>query len=104
MDFIEVVDTSKNVVDQWNAFVRQRRERELGTLIEEENLREPQARAFVDYSFEMGEVRTTGTDIAEILPPMSFFGRTADGESRGEVKVRVLKKIIELVERYGTIG
>lgn len=104
MDFIEVVDTSKNVVDQWNAFVRQRRERELGTLIEEENLREPQARAFVDYSFEMGEVRTTGTDIAEILPPMSFFGRTADGESRGEVKVRVLKKIIELFERYRTIG
>ncbi|WP_218078939.1 hypothetical protein [Brevibacterium sp. HMSC08F02] len=104
MDFIEAVDTSKNVVDQWNAFVQQRRERELGNRIQEQNLREPQARAFVDYAFEIGEVPTTGTDIVEILPPMSLFGRTAAGDSREDVRKRVVKKFIELFERYGTLG
>lgn len=104
MDFIELVNTDASVAEQWVAFISQRREQELGTLIEEERLREPAARDFMESAFDAGEVPRIGTDIGKVLPRMSFFGNTTGGESRAEVKERVLDKMTEFLERYEPLG
>lgn len=49
-----------------------------------------------DNSFRDGQVRTTGTDIDKILPPMSRFG----GGDRQEKKKSVIEKIQAYFERY----
>lgn len=51
---------------------------------------------FIDNSFRDGQVRTTGTDIDKILPPMSRFG----GGNRQEKKKSVIDKIQASFERY----
>ncbi len=51
---------------------------------------------FIDNSFRDGQVRTTGTDIGKILPPMSRFG----GGNRQEKKKSVIEKIQAFFERY----
>lgn len=103
-DFIELVDTDASVAEQWIAFISQRREEELGALIKEEKLREPAVWNFVQSAFDAGEVPRIGTDIGNVLPKMSFFGSGNDGESRAEVKERVLDKMTELLERYEPLG
>uniref|UniRef100_UPI003FF0E381 type I restriction endonuclease subunit R, EcoR124 family n=1 Tax=Candidatus Cryptobacteroides bacterium TaxID=3085639 RepID=UPI003FF0E381 len=50
----------------------------------------------MDNSFRDGQVRTTGTDIDKILPPMSRFG----GGNRPEKKKSVIDKIQAFFERY----
>ncbi|QEU11696.1 type I restriction endonuclease subunit R, EcoR124 family [Dermabacter vaginalis] len=103
-DFIESVHPDASIAEQWIAFITKRREEELGTLIKEEKLREPAAWDFVQSAFGAGEVPRIGTDIGKVLPRMSFFGNTAGGESRAEVKERVLDKITEFLERYPPLG
>ncbi len=51
---------------------------------------------FIDNSFRDRQVRTTGTDIDKILPPMSRFG----GGNRQEKKKSVIDKIQAFFERH----
>ena len=50
----------------------------------------------MDNSFRDGEVKTTGTDIEKILPPMRRFG----GENRAEKKQTIIDKIKKFFEKY----
>ena len=51
---------------------------------------------FIDNGFRDRQVRTTGTDIDKILPPMSRFG----GGNRQEKKKSVIDKIQAFFERH----
>lgn len=61
-------------MNDWTKFVKEQKETDLKTLIEDENLNEEETRKFIDNSFRDGQVKTTGTDIEKILPPMRRFG------------------------------
>ena len=65
-------------------------------MIKEENLNEEATRKFLDNSFRDGEVKTTGTDIEKILPPMRRFG----GGNRAEKKQTIIDKIKKFFEKY----
>lgn len=65
-------------------------------MIKEENLNEEATRKFLDDSFRDGEVKTTGTDIEKILPPMRRFG----GGNRAEKKQTIIDKIKKFFEKY----
>ena len=81
-----------------NFFVREENisEEDLKELIESENLKPEETEKFIESSFRDGQVRTTGTDIDKILPPMSRFG----GGNRQEKKKTVIEKIQNFFERY----
>jgi len=70
-------------------FVKEQKEHDLETLIKEENLNSEETRKFLDNSFRDGEVKTTGTDIEKILPPMRRFG----GDNKTERKQNIIAKI-----------
>lgn len=60
-----------------------------------------ETRKFLENSFKDGEIKTTGTDIEKILPPISRFG---GGGARAKKKETVIDKLKEFFEKYFGIG
>ena len=94
--FIERINADTNVNDDWQKFVKEQEENDLKNLIEEENLNEEETRKFINNSFRDGQVKTNGTDIEKILPPMRRFG----GGNRAEKKQTIIEKVLKFFEKY----
>ena len=94
--FIEKINANTNVNDDWQKFVKEQEEKDLKNLIEEENLNEEETRKFINNSFRDGQVKTNGTDIEKILPPMRRFG----GGNRAEKKQTIIEKVLKFFEKY----
>ncbi|RCX17928.1 type I restriction enzyme R subunit [Anaerobacterium chartisolvens] len=94
--FVARVNTSTQVDEDWRKFVLEQKEADLATLVAEEKLKEKETRRFIDNSFRDGALKTTGTDIDKILPPVSRFG----GGNRSEKKQGVIAKLLGFFEKY----
>lgn len=99
--FVDSVSNSGRVDDEWRRFVAGRRTAELDQIIESEGLRPEATRAFIDTAFRDGALRTTGTAITTVLPPVSRF--SAEG-GHAEKKQRVLAKLGAFFERFFGLG
>ena len=87
-------------MSEWHDYVAEKRERELVQIIQDEKLRELETRKFIENAFRNGEVKTTGTDIDKLMPPVSRFG----GGERDKKKQIVIDKLKEFFERFFGIG
>ena len=96
-NFIGSVNANTDVEKSWKDFVQQQKDEDLKEIIDSEHLKPQETRTFIDNSFRDGQVRTTGTDIDKILPPMSRFG---GGGDRQEKKKTVIEKLQTFFERY----
>ena len=94
--FISKINANTDVMKDWSKFVREQEESDLKNLILEENLNEEETRKFIENSFRDGQVKTTGTDIEKILPPMRRFG----GSNRNERKQTIIERIMKFFEKY----
>ena len=94
--FISSVNAGTDVDRGWREYVQRRKAEDLNEIIESEHLKPEETEKFIENSFRDGQVRTTGTDIDKILPPMSRFG----GGNRQEKKRSVIEKIQSFFERY----
>ena len=74
---------------EWREFVIKQKELELATIIEQEKLKPAETRKFVEYSFRDGVMKTTGTDIDKLMPPVSRFG----GGNRAGKKQGIIDKL-----------
>ena len=95
MSFIQRVDPSTDVDVDWVKFVSQQKEEDLNNLIKENKLKPEETTQFVNNSFRDGSMKTTGTDIDKIMPPMSRFGG-----GRIEQKATVIEKLKQFFEKY----
>ncbi len=93
--FIERINTSTQVDEDWRAYVEERQEHDLTAIIAEEKLKPDETRKFVTGSFRDGVMKTTGTDIDKILPPVSRFSG-----ARAVKKQGVIEKLMVFFERY----
>lgn len=100
-DFIEEVNEMDDVISEWNSYVAKQREADLKIMIQDERLKPEETRKFLENSFKDGEIKTTGTDIEKILPPISRFG---GGGARAKKKENVIDKLKEFFEKYFGIG
>lgn len=100
--FIESHTPDTDVHNQWGEFVRQSQRKEIDAIIEEENLNREKALDFIKQSFRNGEIRESGTGIADILPPMGLFGNA--GARRAEKKKIVIKRLKEFFDRFFDIS
>ena len=94
--FISSVNADTDVDKGWREYVQHRKAEDLKEIIEIEHLKPEETEKFIESSFRDGQVRTTGTDIDKILPPMSRFG----SGNRQEKKKSVIEKIQTFFERY----
>jgi len=98
--FIAGINDVDDVMTEWRTFVAEQKERELVKIIQEENLKEEETRKFIEISFRDGNVKTTGTDITNLMPPTSRFG----SGNREEKKQNVISKLVDFFERFFGIG
>lgn len=100
-NFIAGINDVDDVMSEWYRFVASEREKELKQIIQEEKLREPETRKFLENAFRDGEIKTTGTDIDKLMPPVSRFG--GDG-ARAKKKQTVIDKLKIFFERFFVIS
>ena len=66
----------------------------------EEKLKPEDTRKFMEDAFRDGEIKTAGTDIDKLMPPISRFG----GGGRAKKKQGVIDKLKTFFEKYFGIG
>ena len=94
--FIAGINDVDDVMIEWREFIIKQKELELATIIEQEKLKPAETRKFVEYSFRDGVMKTTGTDIDKLMPPMSRFG----GSNRESKKLNIIQKLKAFFERF----
>lgn len=99
--FLAGINDVDDVLLEWNTFVAAEREAALRQIIQEENLREPETRKFLENAFRDGEIKTTGTDIDKLMPPVSRFG---GGGARAKKKQAVIEKLQGFFRQFYGIG
>ncbi|MCI8613136.1 MAG: type I restriction endonuclease subunit R [Clostridia bacterium] len=98
-NFIAGINDVDDVLLEWKEFVAKKKEEELAAIIAEEKLKNDETRKFVEYSFRDGVMKTTGTDIDKIMPPMSRFGG-----GREKKKESIIQRLLAFFERFFGIG
>jgi type I site-specific deoxyribonuclease, hsdR family len=98
--FIAGINDVDDVLVEWRSYVSEEREKQLMQIITEERLNEAETRRFLEDSFRNGEVKTTGTDIDKLMPPVSRFG----GGNRAAKKQTIIDKLKAFFERFFGIG
>lgn len=98
--FIAGINDVDDVMDEWHEFVVEQRDYDLNVIIVEEKLKPKDTRKFIENAFRDGEIKTAGTDIDKIMPPISRFG----GGGRAKKKQRVIEKLKTFFEKYFGIG
>jgi type I restriction enzyme R subunit len=94
--FIEQVNVSTKVDEDWRKFLHERKEADISAIIEEEKLKPEETRRFIDNAFRDGILKTTGTSIDKIMPPVSRFG----GGNRAARKQNIIEKLLNFFEKY----
>ncbi len=95
-DFIEQVNVNTEIDYEWNKFINKSKETDIEKLIDEENLKPQETRKFIDNAFRDGIMKTTGTSIDRLMPPVSRFG---DG-NRAVKKQGIIEKLLRFFEKY----
>ena len=99
-NFIAGINDVSDVMIEWRQYVAEEKEKQLVAIITEENLKEEETRKFVDTAFRDGSVKTSGTDIDKLMPPMTRFG----GGNRAEKKKNIIEKLVTFFDRFFGIG
>ena len=98
--FIAGINDVSDVMVEWRSFVAEQRESDLQQIIAQEKLKSEETRKFIETAFRDGSVKTTGTDIDKLMPPMTRFG----GGNRAEKKQGIIAKLLGFFEKYFGIG
>ena len=93
--FIEQVNVTTIIDAEWRTFLNTSKEDELDGIIEEENLKPEATRRLIDNAFRDGILKTTGTAIDKIMPPMSRFT-----DNRVARKQKIIEKLLVFFEKY----
>ena len=95
--FVAEMTVKTDVDKDWIAFVRKQKEQDLDLIIDQEKLKCDEAKKFIENSFRDGDIKTTGTDLDKLLPPISRF---SGGANRALKKQAVVEKLKSFFEKY----
>ena len=98
--FIAGINDVDDVMAGWHDYVAEEREHELVQIIRDEKLKESETRKFIENAFRDGEIKTTGTDIDKLMPPVSRF----DCGNRAKKKQGIIEKLKGFFEKFFGIG
>ena len=99
-DFISQINASSDIQKDWTEFINKKKAEELESITQKLKLKPEETKAFIENSFRDGTLRTTGTDLDKILPPVSRFGGGNSGTNRGAVKRNVIEHLKAFFEKY----
>lgn len=94
-NFIATINTGTDVNADWIKFVKKQKEIDMQQIIKEQKLKPEEAKKFISNAFRDGVLKTTGTDIDKLMPPVSRFGG-----GRGKKKDMVIEILQKFFEKY----
>ena len=97
--FIKEINETDDIITKWHDYVAHKCKEDLENIIKEEKLKPEDTRKFLENAFCDGEIKTFGTDIDKLMPPISRFG----GGKRTEKKQGVISKLKTFFEKYFAI-
>ncbi len=98
-NFIAGINDVDDDMNEWHSYVVEQRVHDLDDIIAEEKLKPEDTRKFMENAFRDGEIKTSGTDIDKLMPPISRFGG-----GRAKKKQGVIDKLKTFFEKYFGIG
>lgn len=99
--FIATINSQTDVESDWKKFVLEQKEKDLAVLIAEEKLKENETRKYLENALRDGAVKTIGTEINQLMPPVSrFSANQVIGNKKAEQKQRIIDKLKQFFERY----
>lgn len=94
-NFIATINMGTDVNADWIKFVKKQKEIDMQQIIKEQKLKSEEAEKFINNAFRDGVLKTTGTDIDKLMPPVSRFGG-----GRGQKKDIVIEILQKFFEKY----
>lgn len=85
----------------YKKYVVKKKIEELEEIIKQENLNREETYTFVRNAFRSGRIETTGTALAQVLPPVSRFSPSGE---RSKKRENVLRKLTQFFERFFDIS
>ena len=98
--FISQINVDSSVQGDWRRYVSEQEAADLAEIISTEKLKPAETRKFMENAFRDGTIRTTGTDIDKLMPPVSRFGVG----NRTQKKKSVIVKFKAFFEKYFGLG
>lgn len=98
--FISQVNVESSVQGDWRRYVSEQEESDLAEIIATEKLKPEETRKFMENAFRDGAIKTAGTDIDKLMPPVSRFG----GGNRSKKKQGIIEKFKAFFEKYFGLG
>ncbi len=95
-NFIATINTTSEVQRDWPRFVKQEWEKDLDKVIVDEKLNAKETKEFVIKAFRMGQLKTIGTGISKIMPPISRFGKS----DRSQKKRIIIERLESFFNKY----
>lgn len=95
--FIARLNTVTDVQQDWKKFVYEQKDKDIEEIIKTQNLKPKETRRFINNSFRDGVLKTTGTDLDKILPPVSMFSKN---NNRSAIKEKVIAVLQKFFEKY----
>lgn len=100
--FIDSLDRSEDVQGDWLKFLAEAKERELSSVIEEEQLDSDATRALMERAFVEGGVPEVGTDVVALMKrPPSRFAPSGDYSAK---VASVLDRLKAFFDRFNGLG
>lgn len=97
--FIGQMNILTQVDEDWRVFVEEQKKEDLEEIISQEDLKKEATHRFMEGALKDGNLKTTGTDIDQLLPAISRFGG-----GREEKKRDVIGKLMLYFEKYLGLG
>lgn len=100
--FIDSLESSEDVTEDWKKYIAEQKEKELAAIIADEALDDAATREFVARSFAEGEVAETGTEITRLMTKKP--SRFAPANAYADMKARVIEKLKAFFDRFSSMG
>lgn len=98
--FISSLNGNSDVFNDFADFMNSKKKEELDQIITDENLNKDETYRFIEDAFAKGIVETEGTEISNILPPMSRFSV----DNKREIKKQnVIQKLLNFFDKFFNI-
>lgn len=94
-DFIERLNNTDKIEEEWKDYINEMKDSELNTIIQEEKLKQEETIKYINNSLRDGNFKTTGSEFDNLLPAVSRFGG-----KRKNLKDRVIEKLTEFYDKF----
>ena len=94
-NFIDTINVNSKVAEDFRRYVLEKKEKDLQSIISEQNLKDDLTREFVENALRDGILKFEGQDFDNLLPSMSLFD-----DNREDVKEKVSEILKDYFDKY----